>query len=114
MRRLNRVLFIDRDGTVIVEPSDEKVDSLEKLAFVPGAVTELGRIARSRMYELVMVTNQDGLGSPGFPETTFWPAHLSMIQTLLGQGVNFHAVHIDRSFPHDNKPTRKPGTAMLT
>ncbi|GAB2774897.1 bifunctional histidinol-phosphatase/imidazoleglycerol-phosphate dehydratase HisB [Rhabdobacter roseus] len=111
---MKKVLFIDRDGTIIVEPpTDFQVDSLEKLEFLPGAISNLRRIAEETDYELVMVTNQDGLGTSSFPEETFWPAQNKMMRTLEGEAVTFAAVHIDRSFPHDNAPTRKPGTAML-
>jgi imidazoleglycerol-phosphate dehydratase / histidinol-phosphatase len=110
-----RVLFIDRDGTIIYEsPSDPQIDSLEKLAFIPGVFTWLGRIARELDFELVMVTNQDGLGTPNFPEDTFWPVQNLVIKTLQGEGIEFQSVHIDRSMPAEDKPTRKPGTAMLT
>lgn len=110
-----KILFIDRDGTIIVEPQpDQQVDSLEKLEFIPGAIYALARIARELDYMLVMVTNQDGLGTESFPEHTFWPAQDKMIKTLENEGVRFHAVHIDRSFPNDHLPTRKPGTAMLS
>lgn len=108
-----KALFIDRDGTLVVEPPDEQIDSLEKLRFVPGAITALSAIA-GLDYELVMVTNQDGLGTPAFPEETFWPAQEKMLRTLEGEGVRFAAVHIDRSFPEEGLPTRKPGTGMLT
>ena len=111
---MKRVLFIDRDGTLIQEPPDQQVDSLEKLAFVPGVISALGRIARSGKYELVMVTNQDGLGTHRFPEATFWPAHEWMLRTLDGEGIAFRSILIDRSLPEENKPTRKPGTALLT
>ncbi|MBX2891237.1 MAG: bifunctional histidinol-phosphatase/imidazoleglycerol-phosphate dehydratase HisB [Saprospiraceae bacterium] len=111
---MQKILFIDRDGTLIVEPQpDQQVDSLEKLEFVPGAIFALARIARELDYALVMVTNQDGLGTDSFPEHTFWPAHEKMLKTLENEGVRFRAVHIDRSFPHQNLPTRKPGIAML-
>ncbi len=111
---MKKVLFIDRDGTLIVEPEDEQIDSLEKLAFVPGAIGALARIARETDYRLVMVTNQDGLGTASFPEETFWPAHNKMLEILAGEGVVFDEILIDRSFPRDNAPTRKPGTALLT
>lgn len=110
---MKKVLFIDRDGTIIEEPEDEQVDSLEKFRFVPGSITGLARIARETDYELVLVTNQDGLGTKSFPEDTFWPSHNKMISILEGEGVKFTEVFIDRTFPHDNAPTRKPGTAML-
>lgn len=107
-------LFIDRDGTIIKEPADEQIDSFEKLVFVPGVISALRQIARKTDFELIMVSNQDGLGTPSFPEHTFWPVHNFIINTLEGEGVSFKAQHIDRSFPEDNLPTRKPGTAMLT
>ena len=109
-----KVLFIDRDGTIIVEPaSDFQIDSLEKLEFIPGAITYLNRIAKELDYELVMVTNQDGMGTPSFPEDTFWPAHNKMMGILKGEGILFSEVHIDKSFEKDNLPTRKPGIGML-
>jgi len=109
-----KVLFIDRDGTLIHEPSeDQQVDSLEKLSFIPGVVVNLHRIAHELDFELVMVTNQDGLGTPSFPEETFWPAHNKMMELFTNEGIGFAAVHIDRSFPHEQLPSRKPGTAML-
>ncbi|WP_250630012.1 bifunctional histidinol-phosphatase/imidazoleglycerol-phosphate dehydratase HisB [Rhodoflexus caldus] len=111
---MKKALFIDRDGTIIVEPPDEQIDSYEKLAFLPGAIGALARIAKAGIYELVMVTNQDGLGTASFPEDTFWPAHQKMLDILAAEGILFDAIHIDRSFPHENLPTRKPGTAMLT
>jgi imidazoleglycerol-phosphate dehydratase/histidinol-phosphatase len=111
---MKKILFLDRDGCIIQEPQpDQQVDSLEKLEFLPGAIFALARIARELDYTLVMVTNQDGLGTPSFPENTFWPAHNKMLKTLENEGVSFHAVHIDRSFRHENLPSRKPGTAML-
>lgn len=110
---MKRVLFIDRDGTLILEPQDEQVDSLEKLEYYPGVFTWLGKIAREGNYELVMVTNQDGLGTKDFPEEAFWPTHERMLRTLKGEGIRFQEVFIDRSMPHENKPTRKPGTGML-
>lgn len=112
---MQKLLFIDRDGTIIIEPpTDFQVDSLEKLAFLPKAISNLRRLADDTDYGLIMVTNQDGLGTASFPEDTFWPAHHKMLDTLAGEGVHFQAIHIDRSFPHENAPTRKPGTAMLT
>lgn len=110
---MKKAIFIDRDGTIIREPEDEQIDSLEKLSFVPGAISAL-RSLMNRGYELVMVSNQDGLGTDSFPEETFHPAHNKMLETLRGEGVVFDAQHIDRSFPEENLPTRKPGTAMLT
>lgn len=110
---MKKVLFIDRDGTLILEPPDEQIDSLEKLEYFPGVFTWLGRIARETDYELVIVTNQDGLGTDRFPEDTFWPAHNKMIRTFENEGVVFAKTFIDRSFPHENLPTRKPGIGML-
>lgn len=111
---MKKVLFIDRDGTLIIEPPDEQIDSLEKLEFYPGVFTWLGKIARETDYELIMVTNQDGLGTDRFPENTFWPVHEKMMKAFENENINFSKVFIDKSFPHDNKPTRKPGTGMLT
>lgn len=108
-----RAIFIDRDGTIIKEPADEQIDSLEKLEFVPGVISALGKVV-DQGYELVMVSNQDGLGTPSFPEDTFWPAHQKMLDTLSGERICFDAQLIDRHFPEDNAPTRKPGTGMLT
>jgi imidazoleglycerol-phosphate dehydratase/histidinol-phosphatase len=110
---MKRALFIDRDGTIILEPADHQIDSLEKLEFYPGVIHALRSLAQSNQYELIMVTNQDGLGTTSFPEETFWPAHSKMMKTLEGEGVLFTKVHIDKSLPAENKPTRKPGTGML-
>ena len=109
-----KVLFIDRDGTLINEPPDEQIDSFEKLEFYPGALQYLPKIAAELDYELVMVTNQDGLGTATYPEDTFWPVQNFVLKTLENEAVKFSAVHIDRTWPADNVPTRKPGTAMLT
>lgn len=112
---MKRILFIDRDGTLINEaPPTYQLDSFDKLTFYPHMFEYMGRIARELDYELVMVTNQDGLGTNAFPEDTFWPLHNLVMKSLEGEGIHFSAVHIDRSFPHDNAPTRKPGTGMLT
>ena len=111
---MKKVLFIDRDGTLIVEPDDEQVDSLEKLEFYPKVFQNLSKIANELEYELVMVTNQDGLGTASFPEETFWPVQNKIIQAFSNEGVVFSEILIDRSFPHENLPTRKPGTAMLS
>ena len=110
---MKRALFIDRDGTIVCEPDDEQVDSFSKLRFVEGAITSLATIARLTDYELVMVTNQDGLGTSAFPEDTFWPVHRFILSTLEGEGVKFDDVLIDRSFPAEGLPTRKPGTGMM-
>ena len=109
-----KILFIDRDGTLIKEPADEQIDSFEKLEFYPGALQYLPKIAAELDYELVMVTNQDGLGTASFPEDTFWPVHNFILKTFENEGVKFSAIYIDRTFPADNAPTRKPGTARLT
>lgn len=111
---MKKVLFIDRDGTLIIEPPDEQIDSLEKLEFIPGVFTWLGKIVRETDFELVMITNQDGLGTKNFPEETFWPAQQKIIKAMENEGIRFSSVLIDRSFPHENKPTRKPGTGLLT
>jgi imidazoleglycerol-phosphate dehydratase/histidinol-phosphatase len=111
---MKKALFIDRDGTIIVEPTeDQQVDSLEKLQFIPGAISALSRIANELDYELVLVSNQDGLGTASFPEETFWPAHEKMLKTLEGEGVVFAEELIDRSFEHEQSPSRKPGIGMM-
>lgn len=112
---MKKVLFLDRDGNIIVEPIiDEQVDSLEKLEFLPNAISALKQIRMHSDFEFSMVTNQDGLGTASFPEETFWPAHNKMLKTLENEGVVFDDIFIDRSYPKDNLPTRKPGTAMLS
>lgn len=109
-----KILFIDRDGTIIIEPPiDKQVDSLEKLEFLPGAITALSKIAEELDFSLVLVTNQDGLGTNSFPEDTFWPAQNKMLKTLEGEGIIFSRIHVDKSFEHENLPTRKPGIGML-
>lgn len=109
-----RVLFIDRDGTLVKEPPvDYQLDSLEKLEFYPKVIRNLYFIRKHLDFEFVMVTNQDGLGTPSFPEETFWPAHHLMMKTLEGEGIVFDEVWIDRSFPEENSPNRKPRTGML-
>ena len=110
---MKRVLFVDRDGTIIVEPEDEQVDSLEKLVFIPGAISCLSKIAKETDFELVMVTNQDGLGTELFPEASFGPVQNKMLQILEGEGIHFSEIFIDRTLPEEKAPTRKPGTAML-
>jgi imidazoleglycerol-phosphate dehydratase/histidinol-phosphatase len=110
---MKKVLFIDRDGTIIVEPPDKQVDSLEKLEFVPGAIIALHRIAIELDFELVMVSNQDGLGTESFPEENFWPVQNKILKTLAGEGVDFAEILIDRSLPEENAPTRKPRTGLL-
>ncbi|KXX67754.1 bifunctional histidinol-phosphatase/imidazoleglycerol-phosphate dehydratase HisB [Flammeovirga sp. SJP92] len=112
---MKKALFIDRDGTIIVEPPvDYQVDSLEKLAFVPQAISQLQKIVEELDYELVMVTNQDGLGTDSFPEDTFWPAQNKMLDTLKGEGIEFDDILIDKTFEHENAPTRKPRTGLMT
>lgn len=112
---MKKVLFIDRDGTLIKEaPPTYQVDSFDKLEFYPGMFTWMRRIAAELDFELVMVTNQDGLGTAAFPEETFWPVHDLVMRSLENEGISFSKVFIDRTLPADNAPTRKPGTAMLT
>lgn len=109
-----KALFIDRDGTLVVEPPiDYQLDSLDKLEFIPGVIRHLSFICEKLDYELVMVSNQDGLGTDAFPEETFWPAHNLMMKTFEGEGIHFDDILIDRSMPADNAPTRKPRTGML-
>jgi len=110
---MKKILFIDRDGTLIEEPADEQIDSFAKLKFVKGVFRNLGFIAKNLDFRLVMVSNQDGLGTPSFPEETFWPVHNFILQTLEGEGIVFDEQLIDRHFPADNHPDRKPGTGML-
>ena len=110
---MKRVLFIDRDGTIIREPEDEQIDSFEKLQFVPGVFNALSFLRQHTDYEFVMVSNQDGLGTESFPEPTFWPVHNFILETLKGEGVTFDEILIDRHFPEDNAPTRKPNTGMV-
>jgi imidazoleglycerol-phosphate dehydratase/histidinol-phosphatase len=111
---MKKALFIDRDGTLIIEPPiTEQIDSLEVLEFYPRVFQWLSRIVRELDYELVMITNQDGLGTASFPEETFWPAHDKMIEAFKNEGIEFQEVYIDKSFPKDNAPTRKPKTGLL-
>ena len=112
---MKRVLFIDRDGTLVVEPPvDYQLDSLEKLEFRPRVFQSLAYVAARLDFEWVMVTNQDGMGTPSFPAETFWPAQQKIIQALANEGIRFDEVCIDTSLPEEQRPTRKPGTAMLT
>ncbi len=110
---MKKVLFIDRDGTIIAEPEDEQIDSFEKLTFLPGVISSLSKIAEETDFELVMVTNQDGLGTESFPEETFWPVQNKILEILKGEGITFTEIFIDRTLPSQKAPTRKPGTAML-
>lgn len=109
-----KILFIDRDGTILREPEDEQIDSFDKFEFLPGVIGALSFLVRHTDYELVLVSNQDGLGTASYPEQDFWPTHNLMLEILRSEGIEFSAQYIDRSFPHENIPTRKPGTAMLT
>ena len=114
MQTKKKLLFIDRDGTLILEPEDQQIDSFEKLRFYPGMLRFLPLIAQELDFELVLVSNQDGLGTTSFPEENFWPVHNFILQTLEQEGVRFAASHIDRTFAHEQAPTRKPGIQMLT
>ncbi len=109
-----RVLFIDRDGTIIKEPADEQIDSFEKLDFYPKVFQYLSKIAKELDFEIVMITNQDGLGTEVYPENTFWPVHNFVLKTFEAEGVIFKEQFIDRTFAKDNAPTRKPNTGLLT
>ncbi len=111
---MKKVLFIDRDGTLALEPEGYQLDSFDKLVFYPEVFTYLGKIARELDFELVLITNQDGLGTDSFPEDTFWPVQHFIIQAFKNEGVLFNDICIDKSFPEDNAPTRKPRTGMLT
>lgn len=112
---MKRVLFIDRDGTLIKEPeTDFQVDSLEKLEFMPGVFKAMNAICTLLDFEIAMVTNQDGMGTKLFPENTFWPVQKKMVTAFENEGIQFDEIFIDTSMPEDNAPTRKPGTAMLT
>ena len=111
---MKRLLFIDRDGTLIEEPADEQIDSFDKLMFTKGMFRNLGFIRAKLDFEFVMVSNQDGLGTDSFPEDTFWPVHNFILQTLEGEGITVDEILIDRHFPEDNAPTRKPNTGLVT
>ena len=109
-----RLLFIDRDGTLIKETHDEQIDAYNKMVFYPKVFSYLSRIAKELDFKLIMVTNQDGLGSDSFPENTFWPVHDFILRSFESEGIHFDAVHIDKTFPEENATTRKPGIGMLT
>ena len=109
---MNKVIFVDRDGTLLREPADEQIDALDKVEFVPGAISGMKALT-GLGYKLVMASNQDGLGTPSFPEDTFWPAQNLLLNTLKGEGVVFDDILIDPSFPEDNSPCRKPGIGMF-
>ena len=112
---MKKLLFIDRDGTLVIEPPvDYQLDSFEKLEFYPNVFRNLHFIRKKMDFDLVMVTNQDGLGTDAFPEETFWPVHNLILKTFESEGITFDDIQIDRSFPEDNAPTRKPRTGMLT
>jgi len=111
---MKKVLFIDRDGTLIKEPADGQIDSFEKLVFYPKVFTYLSKIAKELDFEIVMITNQDGLGTDVYPEDTFWPVHNFVLQSFENEGVLFEEQFIDRTFAKDNAPTRKPNTGLLT
>ncbi len=111
---MEKILFIDRDGTLILEPEDYQVDALEKVEFYPEVFQYLGLIVRELDYQLVLVTNQDGLGTDSHPEEKFWPAHQFVMKAFANEGIHFQEEIIDRTFAHENQPTRKPGTALLT
>ncbi len=111
---MKKVLFIDRDGTIIKESSDEQIDTFKKLKFYPKVFQYLSKIAKELDFEIVMITNQDGLGTDAFPEDTFWPVHNFIIECFKNEGIEFKEQFIDRTFPKDNAPTRKPNTGLLT
>ena len=110
---MKRILFIDRDGTLIEEPADEQIDSFEKLKFTQGMFKNLAFIKSKLDFEFVMVSNQNGLGTSSFPENTFWPVHNFILQSLEGEGITFDEILIDRHFPEDNADTRKPNTGLV-
>jgi imidazoleglycerol-phosphate dehydratase/histidinol-phosphatase len=110
---MKRILFIDRDGTLIEEPADEQIDAFEKLKFTKGVFRNLHFIREHTDFEFVMVSNQDGLGTDAFPEDTFWPVHNFILQTLESEGITFDEILIDPHFPEDNAPTRKPNTGLV-
>ncbi len=107
------ILFIDRDGTIIQETGNEKIETIEKLDFLPEALYYLKKIKEDFNYLFVMVTNQDGLGTPSFPDHEFWPVHNLILRILASEGISFYAVHIDEHYEKDNHPNRKPGVGML-
>jgi imidazoleglycerol-phosphate dehydratase/histidinol-phosphatase len=111
---MQKILFLDRDGVLVLEPDDYQLDSLDKLEFYPGLFQNLSRIVQETDFQLVMVTNQDGLGTDSFPEADFWPSHRLLVKTLENEGITFKEIVIDRTFAHENAPTRKPRTGLLT
>src|ERR1035437_4142625 len=110
---MRKILFIDRDGTLILEPEDYQIDSIEKLVFYPGVFKYLSKIAQWLNYELVMVSNQDGLGTAGYPEATFTTIQDLIMRTLESEDIHFTKIQIGRAFPEDNLETRKPKLGML-
>lgn len=114
MKKMKKVLFIDRDGTLIKEPADEQVDSFEKLIFYPKVFQNLSKICKELDYEIIMVTNQDGLGTPDNPSEKFWPIHNFVLNTFKNESIEFKEVYIDETYAKDNAPTRKPNTGLLT
>ncbi|RRO12295.1 bifunctional histidinol-phosphatase/imidazoleglycerol-phosphate dehydratase HisB [Flavobacteriaceae bacterium 14752] len=110
---MKKLLLIDRDGTIIKEPEDEQIDSFEKLEFYPEAISFLSKIGKLKEFELIMITNQDGLGTKAYPENTFWPVQNFIVQTLENEGIVFKDILIDKTFPHQNADTRKPKTGLL-
>ncbi len=110
---MKKVLFIDRDGTLIKEPADEQIDNFDKLVFYPKALFYLSKIATELDFELVMITNQDGLGTDIYPEKTFWPVHNFVMKTFENEGVTFAEQFIDKTFAKENSPNRKPNTGLL-
>ena len=110
---MKRILFIDRDGTLVEEPHDEQVDAIEKIRFKPGVFRWLSFLREKTDFRFVMVSNQDGLGTPAFPEDTFWPSHNFILESLRGEGITFDDILIDNHFPEDNAPTRKPQTGLV-
>src|SRR6056297_800321 len=105
---MKKVLFIDRDGTLIIEPADEQIDAFEKLEFYPEVFTYMNKIASELDFEIVMITNQDGLGTDVYPEETFWPVQNFVVHAFKNEGVHFEDIYIDKTFPEENAPTRKP------
>ena len=110
---MKKILFLDRDGTLVLEPENYQLDSFDKLIFYPGVFNFLGKISKELDFELVMVTNQDGLGTPSFPEITFWPTHRFILKCFENEEIIFDDVYIDKTLPSDNAPTRKPGIGLL-
>lgn len=111
---MQKILFLDRDGTLVLEPEDYQIDALSKVKFYPKVFQYLSQIVKELDYELVMITNQDGLGTDVYPEETFWPAHQLIMDTFEGEEITFKEVLIDKTYPHENAPTRKPRTGLLT